>query len=130
MVTLEPEEVSALRREERELPNDFPTLRELIRKLEGLSASGQPLHITVAEPPSRLLTTREVATMFQISERAVRHWCEDGHVAAIRTPGPHGVWRIRAEQFAAPPEAAHALLETVVRINRRFDSDPPEDYER
>lgn len=129
MVTLEPEEVLALRREEQQLPSDFPMLRDLIQKLGSLSASGQPVHITVSEPP-QWLTTRDVADMFRISERAVRHWCEQRHVAAIRTPGTRGVWRIRADQFAAPPEAVHALLDTVKRINQRFEAAPPEDYER
>ena len=130
MVKLEPEEVSGLRREERKLPGDFPMLRELIHKLESLSASGQPGHITVADPATEWLTSREVADMFRISERTVRHWCEEGHVRAIRTPGKRGVWRIRADQFAAPPEAVHGLLDTVKRINQRFEADPPEDYER
>lgn len=131
MVTLKPEDVSALRREEQQLPSDFPRLRDLIRKLGTLTASGEPVRITIAESGApRWLTTRDVADMFRISERAVRHWCEQGHVVAIRTPGPRGVWRIRADQFAAAPGAVNTLLDTVGRLNRRFDGEPPDDYER
>ena len=131
MVTLTPEDISALRREEQQLSSDFPRLRDLIHTLGTLSASGEPVGITVAEPEvPRWLTTRDVADMFRISERAVRHWCEQGHVVAMRTPGPRGVWRIRADQFAASSDAVTTLLDTVVRLNRRFDAKPPDEYER
>lgn len=130
MVTLEPEEVVALRREEQQLPRDFPLLRDLIRKLESLSAPGRPLYISVGGSNVRWLTSQEVAGMFRISERAVRHWCEQGRIAAIRTPGSRGVWRIRADQFAASPEAVNMLVDTVTNMNQRFDTAPSEDYER
>lgn len=131
MVTLTPEDISALRREEQQLPSDFPRLRDLIHTLGTLSASGEPVGITIAEPDvPRWLTTRDVADMFRISERAVRHWCEQGHVVAMRTPGPRGVWRIRADQFAASSDAVTTLLDTVVRLNGRFDAEPPDEYER
>ncbi len=130
MVILEPEEVSALRLEEQHLSEDYPMLRNLISKLESLSASGQAVEISVVQPTTEWLTTHEVATMLRVSERTVRHWCEDGQIHAIRTAGARGNWRIRANEFSAPPDAPQRLLETVQRINRRFDEDPPEDYER
>ena len=87
--------------------------------------------ITIAEPDlPRWLTTRDVADIFRISERVVRRWCEQGHVVAMRTPGPRGVWRIRANQFAASSDAVTTLLDTVARLNRRFDAGPPDEYER
>ncbi len=130
MVTLKPEEVLALRREEQELPREFPMLRQLLRKLGRLSVAGQPVQITIAESPPQWLTTADVAAMFQVSERAVRHWCEEHRIVATQIPGARGVWHIPADQFPSLPTTAQALIDTVTRINQRFDGDPPEDYER
>jgi excisionase family DNA binding protein len=43
-------------------------------------------------PPSfdgRLLRTREVALLFQVSERAVTDWARKGRIPSVRTPGGH-----------------------------------------
>jgi excisionase family DNA binding protein len=43
-------------------------------------------------PPSfegRLLRTREVALLFQVSERAVTDWARKGRISSLRTPGGH-----------------------------------------
>ena len=43
-------------------------------------------------PPSfdgRLLRTREVALLFQVSERAVTDWARKGRIESVRTPGGH-----------------------------------------
>ena len=41
-----------------------------------------PLH-------GRLLRTREVALLFQVSERAVTDWARRGRLPSVRTPGGH-----------------------------------------
>lgn len=48
--------------------------------------------ITGAEAGSlsgRLLRTREVALLFEVSERAVTDWATKGRIPSIRTPGGH-----------------------------------------
>jgi excisionase family DNA binding protein len=37
----------------------------------------------------RLLRTREVAMLFQVSERAVTDWARKGRIPSVRTPGGH-----------------------------------------
>lgn len=37
----------------------------------------------------RLLRTREVALLFEVSERAVTDWATKGRVPSLRTPGGH-----------------------------------------
>jgi excisionase family DNA binding protein len=37
----------------------------------------------------RLLRTREVALLFQVSERAVNDWARRGRIPSVRTPGGH-----------------------------------------
>ena len=43
------------------------------------------------EPDSdgRFLRTREVALLFQVSERAVTDWARKGRIRSVRTPGGH-----------------------------------------
>jgi len=53
-------------------------------------------------PPSfdgRLLRTREVALLFQVSERAVTDWARKGRIPSVRTPGGHR--RYPADQVRA-----------------------------
>lgn len=38
---------------------------------------------------NRLLRTREVAILFQVSERAVTDWARRGRLPSVRTPGGH-----------------------------------------
>jgi excisionase family DNA binding protein len=40
-------------------------------------------------PAGRLLRTREVALLFEVSERAVTDWATKGRIPSIRTPGGH-----------------------------------------
>lgn len=40
-------------------------------------------------PTGRLLRTREVALLFEVSERAVTDWATKGRIPSIRTPGGH-----------------------------------------
>ena len=37
----------------------------------------------------RFLRTREVALLFQVSERAVTDWARRGRLPSVRTPGGH-----------------------------------------
>lgn len=37
----------------------------------------------------RLLRTKEVALVFQVSERAVTDWARKGRIPSVRTPGGH-----------------------------------------
>ena len=50
----------------------------------------------------RLLRTREVALLFQVSERAVTDWARKGRIPSVRTPGGHRRY---------PAEEVRALLE-------------------
>jgi excisionase family DNA binding protein len=52
----------------------------------------------------RLLRTREVALLFQVSERAVTDWARKGRIPSVRTPGGHR--RYPAEQVRALLEQA------------------------
>lgn len=49
-------------------------------------------------PPldDRLLRTREVALLFQVSERAVTDWARRGRLPSVRTPGGHRRYPARA----------------------------------
>lgn len=51
---------------------------------------------------ARLLRTREVALLFQVSERAVTDWARRGRLPSMRTPGGHRRY---------PALAVRALLE-------------------
>lgn len=53
---------------------------------------------------AELLTSRQVAEMFQVSVATVSRWARDGHVPSIRTPA--GRRRFRREDV----EAALALI--------------------
>jgi len=50
----------------------------------------------------RLLRTREVALLFQVSERAVTDWARRGRLPSVRTPGGHRRY---------PASAVRGLLE-------------------
>lgn len=40
----------------------------------------------------RLLRTREVASLFQVSERTVAEWARRGRIPSVRTPGGHRLY--------------------------------------
>ena len=52
-------------------------VRELITSVENGTLNG------------RLLRTREVALLFEVSERAVTDWATKGRIPSLRTPGGH-----------------------------------------
>ena len=43
----------------------------------------------VSDGDGRFLRTREVAILFQVSERAVTDWARKGRIRSVRTPGGH-----------------------------------------
>lgn len=56
-----------------------------------------------------LLRTREVALLFQVSERAVTEWARRGRIASVRTPGGHRRYparQVRQLLGIAPDEAS------------------------
>jgi excisionase family DNA binding protein len=55
---------------------------QLVRELYGPDAVPEALD-------GRLLRTREVALLFQVSERAVTDWATKGRIPSVRTPGGH-----------------------------------------
>jgi excisionase family DNA binding protein len=57
-----------------------------------------------ADGDGRYLRTREVALLFQVSERAVTDWATKGRIRSVRTPGGHRRY---------PASHVRALLESV-----------------
>ena len=55
----------------------------------------------------RLLRTREVAVLFQVSERAVTDWARKGRLPSVRTPGGHRRY---------PADQVHELLVQTGRV--------------
>ncbi len=55
----------------------------------------------------RLLRTREVAQLFQVSERTVAEWARRGRIPSVRTPGGHRLYpadQIRAALTDSQPD--------------------------
>lgn len=72
--------------------------------------------------------TGEIAEAFQVSDRMVRKWCEQGKVAALRTPG--GAWRIPVSQFP-DLQKVRQFQETADQINVKFKNHPDiDEFER
>jgi excisionase family DNA binding protein len=69
--------------------------QELLAELWGAGA---------ADLEDRLMRTREVALLFQVSERAVTEWARRGRLPSMRTPGGHRRY---------PAVAVRSLLEGV-----------------
>jgi excisionase family DNA binding protein len=55
---------------------------QLVAELFGTDPAAESLR-------GRLLRTREVALLFQVSERAVTDWARRGRLPSVRTPGGH-----------------------------------------
>ena len=62
-----------------------PKRDELLAELFG--SSGVPPMLA-----GRLLRTREVAQLFQVSERTVAEWARRGRIPSVRTPGGHRLY--------------------------------------
>lgn len=69
-------------------------------------------------------TTGEIAKTFQVSDRMVRKWCEQGKIRALQTPG--GAWRINVSQFPELQKVA-SFQKTAEQINERFQGYPEVD---
>lgn len=67
---------------EEDVVDRAPNREALLAELLGDGSSPPALH-------GRLLRTREVALLFQVSERAVTDWARRGRVPSVRTPGGH-----------------------------------------
>ena len=67
------------------MASDDPRLRERAELLEELWTSRPDPGMM----GGRLLRTREVALLFQVSERAVTDWAGKGRLPSVRTPGGH-----------------------------------------
>jgi excisionase family DNA binding protein len=78
------------------MPGRAEERQALVQELFG-SAGG------AARFEGRLLRTREVALLFQVSERAVTDWARKGRIPSVRTPGGHR--RYPADQVRALLEA-------------------------
>lgn len=61
---------------------DADDRQALVRELFGTAGADGPYK-------GRLLRTREVAVLFQVSERAVTDWARKGRIPSVRTPGGH-----------------------------------------
>lgn len=53
----------------------------------------------------RLLRTREVARLFQVSERTVAEWARLGRIPAVRTPGGHRLYPAEHIRRLLTPES-------------------------
>jgi excisionase family DNA binding protein len=62
----------------------------------------------------RLLRTREVALLFQVSERAVTDWARKGRLPSVRTPGGHRRY---------PADQVHELLVQTGRVEPERSAD-------
>lgn len=116
-LTLTPEEVAALEREKERLsPSEVPVTCRVVERV-------------LRQAQKRLLTPREVADMFGVSERAVRKWCEQGKIVAFQPGGRGGEWRIPADQFAATPEQIRAFRRVTEEIVAKYGGEI-DDFER
>ena len=66
-------------------PDEAPRRAALLAELFGT----QEIPATLT---GRLLRTREVASLFQVSERTVASWARRGHLSSVRTPGGHRLY--------------------------------------
>lgn len=59
--------------------------------------AGLPHHN--GESKKTMLTTREVARIFNVHPSTIRRWSEQGKIKAYRT-GPRGIWLFKREDIA------------------------------
>jgi excisionase family DNA binding protein len=68
-------------------------------RAESIAALLADLDPAAALPPSlrgRLLSSREVASLFRVSSRTVTSWAADGRLPSVRTPGGHHRFPVQA----------------------------------
>lgn len=88
--------------DERPRRDDRDERAELVAELFGDDPAADSLR-------GRLLRTREVALLFQVSERAVTDWARRGRLPSVRTPGGHRRY---------PAEQVYELLAETGRVGR------------
>lgn len=111
VLTLLPEEVMELEKEKPRLsPTQTPVAYRLVDE-------------AIRQARRRYLSPRQVAEMFDVTERTVRKWCEQGKIIAFQPSGPGGEWRIPADQFAATPEQIRAFRQTAQEIAAKYGED-------
>lgn len=88
--------------DERPRRDDRDERAELVAELFGDDPAADSLR-------GRLLRTREVALLFQVSERAVTDWARRGRLPSVRTPGGHRRY---------PSEQVYELLAETGRVSR------------
>ena len=76
-------------------PEDKPILPEIERKVEQIEVSIPEFIDTLPAKP--LLRVSEVADYFDVTERTVYLWIQNGHLQTIQTP--RGQWRITRESI-------------------------------
>jgi excisionase family DNA binding protein len=80
-------------------PEDQPILPEIEQKVEEIKVREE---VDIPEfvdtlPPKPLLRVSEVADYFDVTERTVYLWIQNGHLQTIQTP--RGQWRITRESI-------------------------------
>lgn len=58
----------------------------------------------------RFLRTREVALLFQVSERAVTDWARKGRIPSVRTPGGHRRYPAESIRQLLEPQSSRGRL--------------------
>lgn len=118
VLELQPEDVAALEKELEQIsPAETPVAHRLVEAVLGNIGR-------------RFLSPREVAGLFEVSERAVRKWCEQRKIVAFQPAGRRGEWRIPADQFAATPEQIRAFRQTTQAIAAKHGYVEGIDYEQ
>jgi len=96
--------------------------------VEAFQIDVTPTEVITPIKERKWYTTKDIAEMYQVTDRMVRKWCESGRIYAIQTPG--GKWRIPSSKFA-DLDKVEAFRETVENINKRFNNSPEiMDYEK
>ena len=80
-------------------------------------------------PPSlrgRLLSSREVASLFRVSSRTVTSWAVDGRLPSVRTPGGHHRFPVQAvRELLLSGGFAPATAASAPPVSLRWPPSPP-----
>ncbi|HHU83473.1 MAG TPA: helix-turn-helix domain-containing protein [Firmicutes bacterium] len=114
-------------KDEKNLDRMIETIKNYILEIAA-TVEAFKIDFTPVVEEEKYYTTKEIAEVYQVTDRMVRKWCESGKIKAMQTPG--GKWRILSSQFPDLGKVK-AFRETVERINKRFEGFPAiEDYEK
>jgi excisionase family DNA binding protein len=67
-----------------------------VESISALLADLDPAADLPASLRGRLLSSREVASLFRVSSRTVTSWAADGRLPSVRTPGGHHRFPVQA----------------------------------